>query len=102
MPFKENIIFWEYPKKYQTFVFTPDNDCDLVDNPTFLTVYSYNNSVVMLDKMKPFLLRQFFGTKSVPIERVFNFEHFDMRLETMHLMAPELMVQWFKWLGQFC
>ena len=46
-----------------------------------------------------FLLRQaltvkgkFFGTKSVPIERVFNSEHFDMRLETKHLMVTELLV----------
>ena len=42
------------------------------------------------------------GTKPVPIERVFNPEHFDMRLQTMHLMVPELLVQCFQWLFQFC
>ena len=31
-----------------------------------------------------------YGTK--PMERVFNPEHFDMRLETKHLMVPELLV----------
>ena len=31
-----------------------------------------------------------YGTKPIPIERVCNPEHFDMRLETMHLMVPEL------------
>ena len=33
-----------------------------------------------------------YGTKPAQIERVFNFEHFDMRLETKHLMVAEL---WF-------
>ena len=33
-----------------------------------------------------------YGTKPVPMERVFNAEHFDMRLDTMHLMVPELLV----------
>ena len=29
-------------------------------------------------------------TKPVPMERVFNTKYFDVRLETKHLMVPEL------------
>ena len=32
------------------------------------------------------------GTKPVPIERVFNSEHFSIRFGTMHLMVLELLV----------
>ena len=45
---------------------------------------------------------QFLEQNLVPIERVFNSEHFDMRFVTMPLMVPELLVQWFQWLYQFC
>ena len=39
-----------------------------------------------------FFTQKNYGTKPVQIERVFNSEHFDMRLETMHFMVPELLV----------